>query len=1108
MPRNQRYPGAQRDDDPAVQPIYAGATSHAALRGDEDAGSRIASDMIRRDRVESPMTDADAPRLISLIAGAGAGKTTLITSVAERQHWVVHTVSSADRSVSVFARHVVRRLRLLVPGLSSELWMAIDGASGAAAGSDGVAESLAAAIALDLDSALARDLVLVLDDLHEVDGSGASERFVADLCRHAPPHLRIVLASRSPLPFPTARLRLANQHLELGADDLAFDVDEIAELLGPSVPDAALAATEILALTGGWPAAVALATRAIRRTGVAGLRHGLADEGLSEYLAEDVLRNEAEDSVALLEAGSHLPWLSQRLVDDLLPELSDAAMRQLVGVSASAFVNRMPDNPSAITIAPVLRDYLRSRSPAKGEILLLAADWYHHHGDWTSAVSCLLDCADPIQVRRFVAQHGEQMVADRLVRELAQLLDAIRNEPFGPELTLIDAHVHELMGDWESAERLYRTIGDGSGPLAARLALRLGYLLYVRGDVSEALSTFARAIEDDTDPMTIAALRSWEASAHYMRGDREAARSVAEVARQLAEEADDARSSATVHTVLAMIAALDGDRAANDVHYLRALEYAERAGDVMQTIRIRSNRSSHFLEEGDLDAALAELDIALRLADMSGDDVWRAMALTNRGECLLLRGSLDESARELIQAEETFRRIGSAHEKYTQMVLGDVHATRGDRVLARVAYERAIELADAQADAQALVHVCASLSAMVADVDPELVATLTERVDGLASPAGQSRIWLAHARVSLARGDRPTAFGLALDAADEARRRNLRAVAAEALEVRAAAAPDAATAALALDESREVWQSIGSPIGTARVDVARAELMEGASAAALASAAAERLDQLGAKGLAIQARRAVDRATERASLDVAIRTLGGFEVDVSDEPVPLSAWQSRVARELLGVLVASRGRRISREQLVERFWPNDDSSKAANRLSVALSTIRNVLDPERAHPTDHYLRADRTAVALSDDHLSIDVIEFLDQAAEGRRLVSNGDREHGLALLAAAERLYVGEFFPEEPYADWAFTLREEARVAYLAIAGLLADEAAATGDHESAARRYLRMLERDEFEETAHLGVVSAMSALQRHGTARRLYATYATRMAELGIEPAMFPA
>ena len=68
---------------------------------------------------------------------------------------------------------------------------------------------------------------------------------------------------------------------------------------------------------------------------------------------------------------------------------------------------------------------------------------------------------------------------------------------------------------------------------------------------------------------------------------------------------------------------------------------------------------------------------------------------------------------------------------------------------------------------------------------------------------------------------------------------------------------------------------------------------------------------------------------------------------------------------------------------------------------------------------------------------------MLTRAADGRRQGPWSMRASGwlaVALLRAAERLYVGEFFPEEPYADWAFSLREEARAAYLTIAGLLAD--------------------------------------------------------------------
>ena len=78
------------------------------------------------------------------------------------------------------------------------------------------------------------------------------------------------------------------------------------------------------------------------------------------------------------------------------------------------------------------------------------------------------------------------------------------------------------------------------------------------------------------------------------------------------------RALAAAHTVLAMLAALEGDRASNDAHYLRALDHAERAGDVLQIIRIRVNRGSRNLEEGAYEAAIVELDLAIRLADLGG----------------------------------------------------------------------------------------------------------------------------------------------------------------------------------------------------------------------------------------------------------------------------------------------------------------------------------------------------------------------------------------------------------------------------------------------------------------------------------------------------------
>jgi DNA-binding SARP family transcriptional activator len=85
--------------------------------------------------------------------------------------------------------------------------------------------------------------------------------------------------------------------------------------------------------------------------------------------------------------------------------------------------------------------------------------------------------------------------------------------------------------------------------------------------------------------------------------------------------------------------------------------------------------------------------------------------------------------------------------------------------------------------------------------------------------------------------------------------------------------------------------------------------------------------------------------------------------------------------------------------------------------------------------------------------------------------------------------------------------LREEAQATYISIARLLAEHTAARGDADGATRYYLRILERDPYDEGAHLGLVAALVAAGRHGEARRRYGFYATKMEEIAVEAAPFP-
>jgi DNA-binding SARP family transcriptional activator len=166
-----------------------------------------------------------------------------------------------------------------------------------------------------------------------------------------------------------------------------------------------------------------------------------------------------------------------------------------------------------------------------------------------------------------------------------------------------------------------------------------------------------------------------------------------------------------------------------------------------------------------------------------------------------------------------------------------------------------------------------------------------------------------------------------------------------------------------------------------------------------------------------------------------------------------------------------------------------------------------VLDPEKRFSADWFVPADKSAIGLDLEHVELDVEQFLAAAANAERLARNGDAAGARASREEAERLYAGDFLEEDPYEDWAVSLREEAQATYIALARTLAEDAAASGDADGATRYYLRILERDPFDEGAHLGLVAALVAAGRHGEARRRYGFYAAKMDEIAVEAAPFP-
>jgi DNA-binding SARP family transcriptional activator/predicted negative regulator of RcsB-dependent stress response len=1091
---------------------------------------------IARPRLEQRLDGALDRRLTSVVAGAGFGKTTVLSRWAATTPRAIsawHGLTAGDRTLTVVVRAVTDALRLCVPGLPTDLVAAVSGPRGPDTGTDevGRAQAYAGRICEALAAHQPRELVLVLDDVEALDDADESAAFVAGLCRQAPDMLHIVLSSRRDPPFPVARLRGQGQVLDLAAADLAFTPEETAEVVratigatvdaaaGPSIDSAALddLAAELHEITAGWPAAVRLTCEALARDDLPSRHRATLDRLrrpgglLYDYLADEVVAAEPDEARDLLGRLAALDRFTPELADALGPDGDRTALAGLV--RRGAVVDAPERGQSWLSVNALLREVVRgapAAAEARHDTLGRAARWFEDHGQQAEALRCALATGDSADVGRIVTRWGAQLLqageADAVLDAVCRLAPAERT----PTVHRLEGDARQLIGDWDGAVACYgRAAGGGGDRLAPGLAWRMGLIHHLRGDLDTALGVYDRGDlaggpDDSTDVADQALLLAWTATAHWLRGDAERCRALAGDAMARARRSDDDRALAAAHTVRALVAAHDGDRLANDTHYLRALDHAEAAGDLLQVIRIRLNRGSRLNEEGFYDEAIAELDLAIGHADLGGYAAFKAIALSNRGEARCDLGQFDQAVDDLESAKAIFQRLGSLLVAYPLGQAGHVHAARGQTALARAAFTEAVEVSRTSGDVQGLVPALAGLARLLADDDPVTARALADEAVALGGGLGQVEALLGQAWTALAGGDRNEAAATGQRAADIARARRDRAALADAAELLATAGP-ADEAAAGLHEALTLWEELRNPLGQGRTLLALARL-GGPDANVLARRAEHHLRPLGARRLAVEAARLASATPPVPRL--AIHCLGGFAVLRDGVPVPLGDWKSRKARDLVKILIARDGRPVHRGVLLDVMWPDDDPRQTTSRLSVALSTARAVLDPAKAHPAGWYVAADADTVWLDVDHVEVDLLRFADLAARAAAERKAGPTPAASDALMAAEVAYVGEAFPEDPYEDWTVSPRERARAAYIWVARTLADDSAAMGDTATAVRCYLRVLAHDPYDEHAHLGLVGAHLAAGQQGEARRAYTAYCVRMDDIGVEAAPFPA
>ena len=349
--------------------------------------------LVSRPRLSTVLDEGLQRSLTVISAPAGFGKTTLLSSwvqtlpkEAASVAWV--SLDEQDNDPVRFWMYVFTALDRTQSGMCSDLVTYLHNQQSPPI------QYLLTALINRLAERTERWL-LALDDFHLVTEQ-TIHTFFTYLVEHAPPQLRIILASRSDPPLPLARLRARGQLLEVRADQLRATTEEAAtflrEVMGVQLSDHDLAVVQ--QRTENWLVGLQLVGLSLQATSVP-TRSLLSEisgdqDYILDYLTDEILNRQPPGIQTFLLYTSILEQLSAPLCDAVLEQQGSQHVLEVLE-RGNLFLTPLDDRRHWYRYHGLFAQALRYRLEQwEGEqaaaLHLRASRWYAVHGSASEAV--------------------------------------------------------------------------------------------------------------------------------------------------------------------------------------------------------------------------------------------------------------------------------------------------------------------------------------------------------------------------------------------------------------------------------------------------------------------------------------------------------------------------------------------------------------------------------------------------------------------------------------------------------------------------------------------------------------------------------------------------
>jgi DNA-binding SARP family transcriptional activator len=1057
--------------------------------------------VLSRDRLTALLKRCIDVKLSLLTAPGGYGKTTLALEMARLMPetpfcWV--RPDPADNTLSLFLEALSRAVGPHLPGGSLGIPL------GRTLAEKSEVRQLARFVAGELALHAEEHMVVVLDDLHHVEGVGSIHTFLDGLLEFLPPSVHLLVTSRTRPRLPLARLQAHDHLIWVRAKDLGFTPEEtkrfFREHLG-FLPD-----EETLSLvverTEGWIAGLLLVGNLLRslpeQERPAFMRQFRGHTALFDFLAEEVFLQQTPDLQEFLLTTSVLSDLQPYIVERLTGmRNAGELLRDLE--ARNLFTFSLADDGRVYRYHHLFQAFLRQRlqavrgSSALDELHRSAARHYLSLGRMEDGLEHLLSAGEHGEAAPLLAELADvyikglrhDVVAGWLRRFPAYLLDT------DPDVLYVRAQIAGWMAHnevlpalYQRCIELYEQHGDTTG-------------------LTRVLSWVSRRYWKLRHSYFQEKPAAWAASPHP---------EVAGYGKLLA--AFGLIASGRWTAAIDRLEELHGtfppaSRLYFDCEEALAL-LAFWAGDFKKTVRFGVSHTLGRTALGDFTWGIYNWAGFVLQGDGVGLELYQKQYLSQ------------EVTPSTSRLHEAIGKIGEAfvhlHHRRWEEELAVLESLRpyynDQRSLFRCFGSEATYFAQSEMARacrrlgrrqEALAYLERNLE-LVAGYPEMMALACTDMADYLAEGGD-----LAGARAFLSRAESAEAPGLrgfdfmvrSVVAARIALREGNRERARRALaEVARLVVERDAPFLLVHYGGPEVMPLLAELDGHLVLRVT--ELFGEEADSYIAALTAH--DDPTIRQTAVALARRVQTARGAASQAVKVFAFGGLRLFREGHPPDASEWKRTKVKLLLLLLLQRRGKPIAKEWLMEAFWPGTEAETARSNLRATIHGLRRVLEPD-APPgrKSRYVFSDRESVSLQEpDQFWFDLWKFEELISRGRQLEREGKPTEALRLLGLAADLWKGPFLPELIFADYFKEVRSRSEQLLIDICIRLAQAKLAEGEYREAASFARRALEADRTVEEAYQVLIR--SFLARGDKERALQAYKVCRKnlrAYLGSEP-----